>query len=84
MTNELHDERMLEINKQINGLGPEAHTLKGIVAEILTLKCNLCQTRGHTAKECGFKKRVDKAVKTLPIAKKIWGNYKSQFKVNGK
>ena len=46
-------------------------------------KCTFCKDKGHNARQCAFKKNIDKAFANSPAMRKIWGTMKSNLRLDG-
>ena len=57
--------------------------MSAVIASISVQKCTFCMGPGHNAKQCAFKKNLDKAFANAPPMRKIWGTLKSTAKRNG-
>ena len=59
-------------------------SLRALIKSIGLSKCTFCEGCGHNARQCGFKRNIDRAVQNAPQLKKLWGCYKGQNIRHGK
>ena len=57
-----------------------ASFLKGYASKT----CGVCSGIGHHAGECPIIRKLNRAVASNPILKKVWGNYKASKRTGGK
>ena len=69
-------------NKLAGGSDVEK-SMAGIYSAIWAQKCTFCGGPGHTAKQCPFKKNIDRSFQNAPLMRKLWGNLKSSKRRDG-